>query len=129
MAANKGGNKPLAHAKMLVLGQIGWITYDTPYGEQEKFSFEPQRVWWGSANWTEGSKSHLEVGFDCDDSRLVDDAAGFVADMILFSESTTTSCPGPEPDLVQVGYDNEAMAEAAAESEFDGYDYDDYDDE
>ena len=24
--------------------------------------FVPQSVWWGSANWTEGSRSHLEVG-------------------------------------------------------------------
>lgn len=118
------GYKPLAHAKMLVLGQIGWITYGTPYGEHEEFRFVPQRLWWGSANWTELSSAHLEVGLTCEDSKLVDEAADFVADMIAFSEPITTSCPGPEPNLVQVGYDDEAMAQAAAEMDFDRDEYD-----
>lgn len=121
------GHKPLVHAKVLVLGQIGWITYNTPYGEYEgEIRFEPQRVWWGLANWTEASSSHLEVGFVCDDPKLVDEAADFVADMIAFSEPITTQCPGPEPNLVEVGYDNEAMAQAAAEMDEAHEGYDEY---
>lgn len=121
------GHKPLVHAKLLVLGEIGWVTYDTPYGEYEDYRFEPQRVWWGSANWTEASSSHLEVGFVSDDPKLVDEAEGFVADMIAFSEPMTTQCPGPEPNLVEVGYDNEAMAQWAAEVDEAHEDYDEPD--
>lgn len=81
-----GRGKPLVHPKMLVLGEIGWIEYRTPYGLDEgRVRFEPQRLWWGS-NWTEASASHLEVGFVSDDHKLVDTAADFVADMIAFSE-------------------------------------------
>ena len=120
------GSKPLTHAKILVLGQIGWETYDTPYGDYEEFRFEPQRVWWGSANWTDLSSSHLEVGFACDDPKLVHEAADFVTDMIAFSEPVTTQCPGPEPNLVAVDVDDAAMAEAAAESAYDFPDDQDY---
>lgn len=124
-----GRRKPLVHAKMLVLGRIGWTSYDTPYGLDEgNIRFTPLKVWWGSANWTDPSTTHLEVGFVSDDSKLADSAADFVADMIAFSEPITSSCPGPEPNLVEVGYDNEAMAQAAAEYEeaHEGYDEDDY---
>ena len=49
------------------------------------------------------------------DPRLVDEVADFVADMIAFSEPITGSrCPCLEPNLVEVGYDNEDMVQAAA---------------
>src|ERR1700730_7013904 len=99
----EGRYKPIAHAKLLVLGEIGWLEYDTPYGTQERFEFVPQTLWMGSANWTQASSSHLEVGFACNDAKLVSDAADFVADMIAFSEPITSTSPGPEPDLVEIG--------------------------
>ncbi len=46
--------------------------------------------------------------------------------MIAFSEPITTQCPGPEPNLVEVGVDNVAMAEADAERGYDGPDDEDY---
>ena len=72
-------------------------------------------MWWGSANWTQLSPSHLEVGFACDDPALVRDAADFVADVIAFSEPVDTTCVGPEPNLVPAEFDDAAMAEAAYE--------------
>lgn len=110
---------PLPHAKLLVLGEIGWRQYDTPYGEQEVFRFEPQRVWFGSANWTEASSYHLETGFICDDRRLVDQAESFVADMIAFSESADTEFVAPAPELIDLPWDDLAMSEAAAELAYD----------
>jgi hypothetical protein len=61
------GRKPLLHAKMLVLGHLAINVYgpDDSYGIEE-LGFEPRAVWWGSANWTRRSQSHLEVGFVCD---------------------------------------------------------------
>ncbi len=42
------------------------------------------------------------------------------------AEPVDSACVGPEPNLVQVGYDNEAMAEAAADMDFEPDDYDEY---
>ena len=79
-----------------------------------EWHFVPQSIWSGSANWTEASRSHLEVGFLCDDPSLVRAAEHFVADVIAFSEPVDTACVGPEPNLVRAEYDDEAMAQAAA---------------
>lgn len=112
----KDAGKPLLHAKLLVLGELAHNIYgpDDGYGI-EVCQFEPQAVWWGSANWTESARSHLEVGFACDDPALAREAADFVADVIAFSEPADTACPGPEPNLVRAEFDDEAMAEYAAE--------------
>ncbi len=58
-----GAAKPLLQAKLLVLGRLRWPEigpYEGP--TEEVLKFEPQSVWWGSANWTETSRSHLELG-------------------------------------------------------------------
>jgi hypothetical protein len=88
--------------------------------------FTPQRVWFGSANWTEGARYHLETGFVCDDPLLAEHATAFVAEMIAFSEPVDSACAGPESDLVQVGYDDEAIAQAAAEMDSGPDEYDEY---
>lgn len=108
--------KPLLNAKLLVLGHLALNVYDPDngYGE-EVLDFEPRTVWWGSANWTVRAGSHLEVGFACDDPTLVEEATAFVADVIAFSEPIDTTCAGPEPNLVQVEFDDAAMAEAMEE--------------
>ena len=57
------------------------------YGSDERgWSSGRQVVWWGSANWTESSSDHLEVGFVSHDAELIDAATDFVADVIAFSE-------------------------------------------
>lgn len=69
---------------------------------------------------------HAEVGFACDDPTLVEEATAFVADVIAFSEPIDTTCAGPEPNLVQVEFDDAAMAEAMeemAEPDDDGEDW------
>ncbi len=119
--------KPLLNAKLLVLGHLALNVYDPDngYGE-EVLDFEPRTVWWGSANWTVRAGSHLEVGFACDDTTLVEEATAFVADVIAFSEPIDTTCAGPEPNLVQVEFDDAAMAEAMeemAEPDDDGEDW------
>ena len=117
MGKGKGnGFKPLLHAKLLVLGALGFVYYspdDAP--EFEEFRFTPQSVWWGSANWTRASRSHLEVGFWSDDEDLVRDATSFLDDVVAFSEPVGSTCAGPEPNLVSVDFDDEAMWEASRE--------------
>jgi hypothetical protein len=112
-----GQQKPIAHAKLLVLGEIGVEDFGPDFAPDYyvECRFTPQRVWFGSANWTEAARNHLEFSFVCDDPALAEHATAFVAEMIPFSEPVDSACAGPEPNLVQVGYDDEAIAQAAAE--------------
>ncbi|MGE2833886.1 hypothetical protein [Mycobacterium sp. SMC-4] len=123
---NKPGQKPLLHAKLLVLGQLGWRQYDTPYGEREEFKFVPQTVWFGSANSTEAARNHLETGFVSDDPSLVQSASWFVQTVIGFSESAVTAGVVPRPDMRDLPWDDEAFAQASAElrDAYEGWDAD-----
>ena len=100
-----------------MLGELAHNVYGPDDGiGVEVWQFEPQAVWWGSANWTQLSPSHLEVGFARDDPALVREAADFVADVIAVSEPVDITCVGPEPNLVPAEFDDAAMAEAAYEN-------------
>ena len=122
----QASGKPLLHAKLLILGELSDVSYPDAPGLYCKRRFVAQRVWLGSANWTDRSRSHLEVGFLCDDPPLVARATGFVTQVISFSEPVGTTCVGPEPNLVHVQYDEEAFNDAA---DLDSYCEDDDDDD
>jgi hypothetical protein len=74
-------------------------------------------VWWGSANWTQQARNHLELGAWSDDPALVRAATEFLDDLITFSEPLGSVSPGAEPDLARLDYDDEAMREAMASDE------------
>jgi hypothetical protein len=100
---------PLLHAKMLVLGHLDTFSapgFEDIHSEQH---FAPETVWLGSANWTAMAPSHLEFGLLCDDPALVEWAAWCVAKTIMLSESADSGCASPEPNLVHVGFDDDAM--------------------
>ena len=78
--------------------------------------FVPQSVWWGSANWTNSSRRHLEVAAVCDDPSFVRDGTDFVATVISHSEPIDATKSGPQRNLLDFEYDDAAMAEAARES-------------
>lgn len=77
---------------MLVLGEINW--YETPYGvDGGSARLTAQKVWWGSAKCTEGSRNHLEIGFLSHDAELRKAATDFVADVIsLLGTAPIRSC-------------------------------------
>lgn len=110
---DRKSDNPIVHAKMLVLGEIEWPTYETPYGTDEGSPrFTPQAVWLGSANWTEGSANHLEFGIVSRDAKLLSEATDFVADVIAFSEPLGSSSAGPQPSMLGYEVDDAAMWEA-----------------
>ncbi|WP_406817351.1 hypothetical protein [Mycobacterium sp. M23085] len=114
----KREKKPLLHAKMMVLGAITDFYHDVDgYGEHHERYFVPDKVWFGSANWTNLSRSHLEVGVVFTDHEFISEAQSFVADLIGFSEpvDTGTTHAGPKPNLVYMQFDDAAMSEAAEE--------------
>lgn len=84
----------------------------------ETADFVPQSVWWGSANWTNNSRRHLEVGVVCDDPSLVREATDFVATVISRSEPIDATKLGPQRNLLDFEYDDAAMAEASQEQYF-----------
>ena len=97
-------NKPLLHAKLLILGEV---QVETPCPEApyyEELNFVPQQVWLGSANWTRMTKYHHEFGLVCRDRQLLREATSYVEDVIAASEPVGTTCPGPEPNLVYVDF-------------------------
>lgn len=109
-----GRKNPIIHAKMLVLGTVVLQDYGHPdYGSDERLEFRPTVVWWGSANWTESSSDHLEVGFVSHDAELIDAATDFVADVIAFSEPFDSDRAGPEPNMLGYEVDDAAMWEAS----------------
>ena len=101
--------KPISHAKVLVLGEL--THWHDPWGDCSEPRFDAHTVWWGSANWTGLSPSHLEVGFVCDDPSLVREATDFVAEVIAFSEPVGTTCAEPKSNLVRVEYDDASFWE------------------
>ncbi|SRX95090.1 hypothetical protein MSP7336_03354 [Mycobacterium shimoidei] len=117
----KDEQKPIPHAKLLVLGEVGAESFGPDFAPDYyvECRFTPQSVWFGSANWTEAARYHLETGFVCDDPLLAEQATSFVAEMIAFSEPVDSACVGPEPNLVPVGYDDEAIAAVAQEFGYD----------
>jgi hypothetical protein len=91
--------KPLLHTRLLVLGYLT-VHEIGPGPTIEVQVFEPLSVWWGSANWTETARSHLEMGVWSDDQELARVATGFLDNLIGFSEpitGTTRGCGCREP--------------------------------
>jgi hypothetical protein len=73
------------------------------------------RRWLAGIDPTAGSGKHLEAGFWSDDRALVEHMTRFVEAVISFSEPWGSGTVGPEPDLVSVEFDDEAIAEYLAE--------------
>ncbi|MGH3556307.1 MAG: hypothetical protein ACRDTK_02100 [Mycobacterium sp.] len=115
-----GRNNPILHAKMLVMGRIDLKDYGHPdYGSDERLEFQATVAWWGSANWTEGSRNHLEVGAVTNDAKFLSAATDFVADVIAFSEPLGSDCAGPEPNMLSYEIDDAAMWDASEQQRLD----------
>ena len=71
--------------------------------------------WTVNGEWAAPSWNVHAMGFWSDDEHLVREASSFVEDLIAFSEPVGSTHPGPEPNLLSVDFDDEAMAEAASE--------------
>jgi hypothetical protein len=104
-------NRPLLHAKLLVLGNLIEQHFETPVGEYSEWRFEEERVWIGSANWTYLTKDHLEIGLWIDDRQLVTYATEFLSDLISFSEPFGSTAILPTPELQAYEPDPEMLRE------------------
>lgn len=115
----KTGNwlPPIAHAKLALLGNVCW-TDEHPTGHIADYVwFSPRRLWISSANFTFASRRSAEFGYWTEDEDLVGGVARFLAGLIGASEDLDSAADAPDPQLAQVEFDDEAMAQAWAESE------------
>ncbi len=106
---------PIAHAKLALLGNICW-TDEHPSGAVDDYVwFSPRRLWVSSANFTYGSRTNVEFGYWTEDPDLLRGVKRFLANLIGASEDLDSAADEPKPDLAEVEFDNEAMADAIAE--------------
>lgn len=106
---------PIAHAKLALLGNICW-TDEHPSGAIDEYVwFSPRRLWVSSANFTYGSRTNVEFGYWTEDPDLIGGVKRFLANLIGASEDLDSAADDPNPELAEVEFDNEAMADAIAE--------------
>jgi hypothetical protein len=106
---------PLLHAKMVLLGNLRWHDEDDLGYPAETLSFWPRRLWIGSANGTTASRLSLEFGCWQAEPELLRQAKRFLTQVIAHSEDLDPDSDNMDPDLVEVEFDDEAMAEAMGE--------------
>ena len=102
-------HRPLLHAKLMILGKLFERLYNTGVGEYAEWTFEPKRLWLGSANWTQLSAQHLELGLWIDDPALIEKTTDFAADVIRFSEPFDSRAAQPTPELTDYEPDYETL--------------------
>ncbi len=108
---------PIAHAKLALLGNICWTDEDPVGGVTDYVWFSPKRLWVSSANFTYQSRRSLEFGYWTEDAELMRGVNNFLVNLIGVSEDLDAPADTPDPDLAAVEFDDQAMAEAAAESD------------
>lgn len=113
----KGRLVPIVHAKIALLGSMNW-TDEHPSGHYvDGLFFVPERLWIGSANFTESSRRGLEMGLWTTDRHLMDAARRFLLHLVGLSEPLGAGPDMLDPELQPVVYDDEAFLEHLREQE------------
>ena len=113
---------PLLHAKLMLLGELTWME-DAEFGLDEITRFQPRKLWIGSANGTFSSRFNLEMGCWQTQPELLGSAQTFLTRILANSENLDPDPDTMQPDLAEIEYDDQAMAEAMAELADDDYDW------
>lgn len=103
---------PLLHAKVAVCCEA-WIGEDG-FGYEQR-GLRALRAWVGSANWTDKSREHREIGVWIDDREFAGHTLDFVAGVVLTSEPLGSHSTRPTPELGEGDLDDDAFADYAAE--------------
>ena len=115
-------NVPIVHAKLALLGHLWWHDEGALGHVEDVVGFTPRRLWISSANFTGASRRNLEFGYWTEQPELVNGAERFLVNLMRFSEDLDPDAQTPDPDLAPVEFDDEAIAEALAESQWDDAD-------
>lgn len=115
---------PIVHAKLALLGQMWWHDEGALGHVEDVIGFRPHRLWISSANFTAASRRSLEFGYWTEQPELLAGAERFLVRLMASSEDLDPDADLPDPELAQVEFDDEAMAEAMAEARWDDADED-----
>jgi hypothetical protein len=109
------GPAPIIHAKLILLGSLWWHD-EHPLGHPDDIiGFDAKRLWISSANFTRSSRRSLEFGYWTEEPALVQGADRFLVKLMGSSEPLDPSSDVFDPELVEVEFDDDAMAEALSE--------------
>ena len=117
----RGQLVPIVHAKMALLGRMGWTDEHPTGAEADEIFFTSERLWISSANFTESSRLGQEMGLWIDDSDLMAGARRFLLGLVALSEPLGTGPDMLNPELLPVTYDDEAFIEYLREHRDEGY--------
>jgi hypothetical protein len=115
-------NVPIVHAKLALLGHLWWHDEDGLGMVTDVIGFSARRLWISSANFTRSSRHSLEFGFWTEEQSLLDGAERFLVQLMGSSEGVDPESDAFRPDLAPYEFDDEAMAEAAADFDWDAED-------
>lgn len=106
---------PILHTKMVLLGHLWWHDEGASGHVEDVIGFTPQKLWLASANGTTSSRRNLEFGLWLTDPDLLTAARRFLTSVIRYSEDIDPASDLFDPEYAPVEFDDEAMAEAAAQ--------------
>jgi hypothetical protein len=121
----RAGSKfvPLLHAKLALLGHFWWHDEDALGHVADIIGFTPRRLWVSSANFTRASRNSLGVGYWTEEPALLKGMERFLVKLIASSEGLDPD-DDVRPQLLPVEFDDVAMAEGAADMDWDEADED-----
>lgn len=102
---------PIVHAKIMLLGQMGWTDEHPSGAVVDDLFFAPEKLWIGSANFTKSSRSSLEMGMWTADQDLIAAARDWLLTLVGLSEPLGSGPDHLDPQLVPVEYDDAAILE------------------
>lgn len=111
---------PIVHAKLALLGHMWWHDEDGFGFVDDVIGFRARRLWISSANFTKSSRRSLEFGFWTEEPSLLGGAERFLVMLMGSSEGLDPESDVFQPDLAPYEFDDEAMADYAAEFGFAG---------
>lgn len=106
---------PIIHAKLALLGHLWWHDEDALGMVDDIIGFDARRLWISSANFTRSSRRSLEFGFWTEEPSLLEGAERFLVKLMGSSEGLDAASDVFQPDLAPYEFDDEAMADYAAE--------------
>jgi hypothetical protein len=103
---------PILHAKLALVGELWWHDEDELSYVTDVPGFTHFRLWVSSANFTSSSRRNIEFGFWTEDPALVEGAERFLVKLMASSEALNPDSDHFDPELAEIEFDDEAMAEA-----------------
>jgi hypothetical protein len=112
---------PMVHAKVMLVGELRWHDEHPSGYSADTMGFRPHKLWVGSPNFTNSSRSSLEMGMWTTDPALLAAARDWLLALIEMSEPIESGSDLLEPEYLPVDYGDDAIREYMAETGWGAY--------